>query len=64
MNIPPKVNLGARLPAAMSLRLNGYPANPLRCLFQGSGPDRTSPGLRLRPPASPFGPAFSVNGEP
>src|SRR5919106_1575825 len=47
-------------PQPMGLCLNGHPANPVRCLFQGSGPDRTSTVLRLRPAASPFGPAFIV----
>src|ERR671919_3066840 len=56
--IPPKMVLRASLPAATD---GSLPAcHPVRCLFQGSGPDRTSAALSLRPPASPFGRAFIV----
>jgi hypothetical protein len=62
--ISPKVTSGQGFrPQPMGLCLNGHPANPVRCLFQGPGPDRTSTILRLRPPASPFGPAYIVKGD-
>src|SRR5918996_3997452 len=61
MKIPRKWTSGQGFrPQPMGLCLNGHPANPVHCLFQGSGPDRTSTALRLRPPASPFAPAFTV----
>jgi hypothetical protein len=51
----PKVDLGQGFrPQPTGLCLNGRPRQPVRCLFQGSGPDRTSTALGLRPPGLPF----------